>query len=65
MTRGLEQLSCKNRLSFGLFNQKRRLWGHLTALQFSKGACEKEQETFSTQLDSDRTRGNVIKLKVE
>lgn len=65
MIKGLEHLSYKEKLSFDLFSQKRRLWEHLTAFQFFKGACEKEWEKFSTQGDSDSTRGSGIKLKVE
>ncbi|GAB0186757.1 hypothetical protein GRJ2_001141000 [Grus japonensis] len=67
MIRGLEHLSCEDRLrEFGLFSlEKRRLWGDLiTAFQYLKeGAYKKSGEGLFTRAWSDRTRGNGFKLK--
>jgi len=58
MMRGVKHLSCEEQL------EKRRLWGHLlAAFQYLKGACKKAREALFTRVCSDRTRGNVFKLK--
>jgi len=66
MIRGLEYLSCKDRLrELGLFTlEKRRLRGDLrAAFQYLKGAYRKDGEGLFTRGCSDRTRGNGCKLK--
>jgi len=66
MIRGLEYLSCKDRLrELGLFSlQKRRLRGDLlAAFPYQKGAYRKDGEGLFTRVYSDRTRGNGCKLK--
>ncbi|KFP97324.1 hypothetical protein N329_12143, partial [Haliaeetus albicilla] len=64
MIRGLEHLSCVDRLR-GLFSlEKRRLHGDLTAVfQYLKGVYKKAREELFTRACSDRTRGNGFKLK--
>jgi len=66
MIRGLEHLSCDDRLrELGLFSlQKRRLQGDLiVAFQYLKGSCRKAEEGLFTRTCSDRTRGNGFNLK--
>ena len=42
----------------------RRLWGDLlVAFQYLKGAYEQEGEWLFLRVDSDRTRGNGLKLR--
>ena len=63
---GLEHLSCEDRLKvLGLFIlEKRRLQGDLVvASQYLKGVYKHEGNQHFTQVDSDRTRGNVFKCK--
>ena len=65
MIRGLEHLSCEERLrKLGLFSlEKRRLQGdHTVAFQYFKGAHKPEGERLFTRVDSDRTKGNSFKL---
>ena len=64
MIRGLEHLSCEDRMRvmdfIGL--EKRRLWGVLTAaFQYLKGTCKQERDRLSTWADSDRARGMTLK----
>ena len=66
MIRGLEHLSCDERLrKLELFILgKRRLQGDLTVIfQYLKGAYRQEFDQLFRQVDSDRTRGNGFKTK--
>jgi len=66
ITRGLEHLSCEERLrELGLFSlEKRRLGGDLTAaFQYLKGAYKKDGDKFFSRACCNRTRGNGFKVK--
>ncbi|KFV41449.1 hypothetical protein N328_00889, partial [Gavia stellata] len=66
MIRGLEHLSCEDRLrELELFRlDKRRLRGHLiAAFQYLKEAYKKAGEGLFTRAYSDRTRSDAFKLK--
>ncbi|GAB0179208.1 hypothetical protein GRJ2_000386100 [Grus japonensis] len=66
MIRGLEHLSCEDRLrELGLFSlEKRRLWGDLiAAFQYLKGPTGKLERDCLSGAWSDKTRGNRLKLK--
>ncbi|PKU40240.1 hypothetical protein llap_9455 [Limosa lapponica baueri] len=66
MIRGLEHLSCEDRLrELGLFSlEKRRVRGDLVmASQYLKGAYRRDGERCFIRECSDRSRGNGFKLK--
>ena len=66
MIRGLEHLSCEDRLrQLGLFSlEKRRLRAQfIEAFQYIKRAYMKHGERFFKRAGSDRTRGNGFNLK--
>ncbi|KFQ53614.1 hypothetical protein N334_01295, partial [Pelecanus crispus] len=66
MIRGLEHLSCEDRLrELGLFSlQKRRLQGDLiVAFQYLKGAHRKDGGNLFSKACCDRTRNNGFNLK--
>jgi len=66
MTRGLEHLSCEERLrELGLFRlEKKGLQGDLVeAFSYLKGTYKKAGKGLFTRACSDRTRGSGFKLK--
>ena len=66
MIRGLEHLSCEERLrELGLFSlEKRRLQGDLiVAFQYLKEAYKQEGERLFVRVESGRIRRNSLKLR--
>jgi len=66
MIRGLEHLSCEERLrELGLFSLEKR-WLHgdlIAALQYVKGSYRKDGENIFSRACYDKTRSNGFKLK--
>ena len=66
MIKGLEHLSYEERLrELSLFSlENTRLWGDLIVIfQYLKGAYKRDKEWLFTRVDSNRTRGNDLKLR--
>ena len=66
MIRGLEYLSCEERLrELGLFSlENRGFWGDLiVAFQYLKGAYKQEGEWLFTRGDGDRIMGNGFQVR--
>ena len=66
MLRGLQHLSCEDRLrELGLFSlEKRKLRSDLiAAFQCLKGTYKQESSQLFERLDNGRTRGNGLKLR--
>ena len=66
MIQGLEHLSCEDRLKgTGLVQpRKEKSVGDLTApFQYLKGDYKHKENQLFTRMESDRTRGNGLKLK--
>ena len=66
MIRGLEHLSCGDRLRELVLGclEKRGLWGDLiAAFQYLKGAYKQEGSQLFERVGNSRTRGNGLKLK--
>jgi len=64
MIRGLEHLSCEERLrELGLFSLEKAAGRTYCSLPVPEGAYRKDGEGLFTRVFSDRTRGNGFKLQ--
>ena len=64
MIQGLEHLSYEDRLKeMGLFSLEKRREDLIAAFRYLKGVYKHEGNQFLTQVDSDRTKRNHLKLK--